>query len=105
MARGIAHVTLVGNLTRDPELRQTPSGTSVCQLGVAVELLVQGRIRPVGRKAELLRRGGLGRAGRELRPVPGQGPPGSRRRPSRPAQLGSAGRYASAARSRSSPTR
>jgi single-strand DNA-binding protein len=36
MARGIAHVTLVGNLTRDPELRQTPSGTPVCQLGVAV---------------------------------------------------------------------
>jgi len=36
MARGIAHVTLVGNLTRAPELRQTPNGTSVCQLGVAV---------------------------------------------------------------------
>ena len=36
MARGIAHVTLVGNLTRDPELRQTPSGTYVCQLSVAV---------------------------------------------------------------------
>jgi single-strand DNA-binding protein len=36
MARGIAHVTLVGNLTRDPELRQTPNGTSVCQFGVAV---------------------------------------------------------------------
>ncbi len=36
MARGIAHVTLVGNLTRDPELRQTPGGTSVCTLGVAV---------------------------------------------------------------------
>jgi single-strand DNA-binding protein len=36
MARGIAHVTLVGNLTRDPELRQTPNGKSVCQLGVAV---------------------------------------------------------------------
>jgi single-strand DNA-binding protein len=36
MARGIAHVTLVGNLTRDPELRQTPNGSSVCQLGVAV---------------------------------------------------------------------
>ena len=36
MARGIAHVPLVGNLTRDPELRQTPNGTSVCQLGVAV---------------------------------------------------------------------
>jgi single-strand DNA-binding protein len=36
MARGIAHVTLVGNLTRDPELRQTPNGTPVCQFGVAV---------------------------------------------------------------------
>lgn len=36
MARGIAHVTLVGNLTRDPELRQTPNGASVCKLGVAV---------------------------------------------------------------------
>ncbi len=37
MARGFAHVTLVGNLTRDPELRQPPSGTSVCELSVAVE--------------------------------------------------------------------
>jgi single-strand DNA-binding protein len=27
---------LVGNLTRDPELRQIPSGNSVCQFGVAV---------------------------------------------------------------------
>ena len=29
-------VTLVGNLTRDPELRQTPSGLSVCTLRIAV---------------------------------------------------------------------
>lgn len=36
MARGIARVTLVGRLTRDPELRQTAGGTSVCQMGVAV---------------------------------------------------------------------
>jgi single-strand DNA-binding protein len=36
MARGFARVTLVGNLTRDPELRQTPNGNSVCQFGVAV---------------------------------------------------------------------
>jgi single-strand DNA-binding protein len=36
MARGFARVMLVGNLTRDPELRQTPAGTSVCQFGVAV---------------------------------------------------------------------
>ncbi len=36
MARGIAHVTLVGNLTRDPELKTISTGTSVCELGVAV---------------------------------------------------------------------
>jgi single-strand DNA-binding protein len=29
-------VTVVGRLTRDPELQQLPSGTSVCKLGVAV---------------------------------------------------------------------
>jgi len=27
---------VLGNLTRDPELRYTPSGTAVCQLGVAL---------------------------------------------------------------------
>ncbi len=29
-------VLLMGNLTRDPELRATPSGTAVCQFGLAV---------------------------------------------------------------------
>ena len=32
----INRVVLVGNLTRDPELRHTPSGTPVCSLRVAV---------------------------------------------------------------------
>ncbi len=32
----INSVTLVGNLTRDPELRHTPSGTAVCSLRLAV---------------------------------------------------------------------
>ena len=32
----INRVVLVGNLTRDPELRHTPSGTAVCSLRVAV---------------------------------------------------------------------
>jgi single-strand DNA-binding protein len=32
----INRVVLVGNLTRDPELRHTPSGTAVCSLRIAV---------------------------------------------------------------------
>ena len=34
-ATNINRVVLTGNLTRDPELRSTPSGTSVCGLRVA----------------------------------------------------------------------
>jgi single-strand DNA-binding protein len=32
----INRVVLVGNLTKDPELRHTPSGTALCKLRVAV---------------------------------------------------------------------
>jgi single-strand DNA-binding protein len=36
MAANINRVVLVGNLTRDPELRHTPSGMPVCSLRIAV---------------------------------------------------------------------
>jgi len=36
MAKGFNKVTLLGNLTRDPELRTTPSGRSVCSFSLAV---------------------------------------------------------------------
>ena len=35
-ATNINRVTITGNLTKDPELRSTPGGTSVCKLRVAV---------------------------------------------------------------------
>jgi single-strand DNA-binding protein len=35
-ASNINRVILTGNLTRDPELRSTPGGTSVCKLRIAV---------------------------------------------------------------------
>lgn len=35
MARSLNKVQLIGNLTRDPELRYTPSGTAVCSFGLA----------------------------------------------------------------------
>jgi single-strand DNA-binding protein len=38
MAANINRVVLVGNLTRDPELRHTPGGTPVCSLRVAVNV-------------------------------------------------------------------
>lgn len=34
-ARSLNKVMLIGNLTRDPELRYTPSGTAVCTIGLA----------------------------------------------------------------------
>ena len=34
--RGFSKAIITGNLTRDPELRTTPSGTSVCSFSVAV---------------------------------------------------------------------
>lgn len=33
--RSLNKVTLIGNLTRDPELRYTPQGTAVCTFGLA----------------------------------------------------------------------
>ena len=36
-------VTVVGNLTREPELRYTPSGQAVCRLGIAVNRRWQNR--------------------------------------------------------------
>lgn len=34
-ARSLNRVLLIGNLTRDPEMRYTPSGTAVCTFGLA----------------------------------------------------------------------
>jgi single-strand DNA-binding protein len=35
MARSLNRAQLIGNLTRDPELRYTPSGTAVCSFSIA----------------------------------------------------------------------
>lgn len=34
-SRSLNKVTLIGNLTRDPEMRYTPQGTAVCTFGLA----------------------------------------------------------------------
>lgn len=35
MARSLNKVMLIGNLTRDPEMRYTPNGAAVCTFGIA----------------------------------------------------------------------
>lgn len=35
MAKSLNKVMLIGNLTRDPEMRYTPAGTAVCTFGIA----------------------------------------------------------------------
>jgi single-strand DNA-binding protein len=37
-------VNLIGRLTRDPELRTTPGGTSVCQLRIAINGAREGEV-------------------------------------------------------------
>lgn len=42
MARSFNQVVLMGNLTRDPELRQTPNGQSVCSFSLALNRSYKG---------------------------------------------------------------
>lgn len=42
MARSFNQVILMGNLTRDPELRQIPSGQSVCSFSLALNRSYKG---------------------------------------------------------------
>jgi single-strand DNA-binding protein len=43
MARSVNQVILLGNLTRDPEVRQTPSGQSVCSFSLALNRAYKGQ--------------------------------------------------------------
>lgn len=43
MARSFNQVILMGNLTRDPELRQTPNGQSVCSFSLALNRSYKGQ--------------------------------------------------------------
>ena len=43
MAFGVNNITILGNITRDPELRFTPSGTAVASFGLAVNRNIQNK--------------------------------------------------------------
>lgn len=47
-SRSLNRIIIIGNLTRDPELKYTPSGTAVCTFGVATNrswTTAEGQIR------------------------------------------------------------
>ncbi len=65
----INRVVLVGNLTKDPELRHTPSGNAGLQAAHRRQHAAEGRRdRGVGRQAQLLRRHRLGQPGARAAP-------------------------------------
>ena len=81
---------------RQPHRRSRAALAAERHLGLQaarrVQHAPQGQLdRRVGRQAQLLRRHRVGRAGRELRPLPLQGPPGRGRRPPRVARVGGPG--------------
>ena len=89
----INRVVLVGNLTRDPELRHTPSGTAVCSLRLAVNTRQKdGETGEWGDKPNYFDITVCGNQGESCAQYLVQGTPGRRRRPPRLARVGGPGR-------------
>ena len=52
VAGGLNQAEVIGNATRDPELRQTPTGESVCSFGVATNFAWKDRMGQAQEKTE-----------------------------------------------------
>ena len=90
----INRVVLVGNLTRDPELRHTPSGTAVCKLRIAVNTRQKDAATGEwGDKPNYFDVTVWGNQGESCAQYLAKGRPGRRRRPPRLARVGGAGRH------------
>ena len=98
MAGNINRVVLVGNLTRDPELRHTPSGTPVCSLRLAVNTRRKDESGQWTDKPNYFDITVWGQQGEKLCAVPVPGTSGRDRRPSGVARVGRAGRDEAAGR-------
>ena len=105
MAANINRVVLVGNLTRDPELRHTPGGTPVCSLRIAVNSRRKDESGQWVDKPNYFSISVFGNQAESCAQYLSQGPPRRDRRPPRLARVGGARTAAaSASPSRSSPT-
>ncbi len=86
-------VVITGNLTRDPELRSLPSGTSVCDLRVAVNTRRKnGATGEWEDKPNYFDVKVWGAQGENCAPLPLQGTPGRRPGTPRVARVGDPGR-------------
>ena len=59
-------VLLMGNLTRDPELRYIPSGSAVTSFTLAMNRVYKLQTGEKKRRSEFCARGGLGPDGRSV---------------------------------------
>ena len=96
-ATNINRVIVTGNLTRDPELRSTPGGTSVCSLRIAVNSRRKEGDQWVD-KPNYFDVTVWGQQGENCAQYLSQGPPGRDRRASQLARVGGPGRRQAAVR-------
>jgi single stranded DNA-binding protein len=68
-------VMLIGNLTRDPEVRYTPKGTAVCDLGLAVNRVYSTDAGERQEEVTFLDVTPVGPSGRDRPTIPRQRPP------------------------------
>ena len=90
----INRVVLVGNLTKDPELRHTPSGTAVCKLRLAVNTRQKdAQTGEWGDKPNYFDVTVWGNQGESCAQYLSKGRPVGGRRPARLARVGGPGRH------------
>ena len=92
MAANINRVVLVGNLTRDPELRHTPGGTPVCSLRIAVNSRRKDESGQWVDKPNYFSISVFGNQAESCAQYLVEGPPRRDRRPARLARVGGEGR-------------
>jgi len=74
-------VYLIGNLTRDPELRVTPKGTAICQFGLAVNRSFKDESGSMREETTFVDVEAWGRQGETISQILPTWPPALRRRP------------------------
>ena len=74
MARGVNKVILIGRLGSDPEMKYTASGTPLCKFRMATNEVFKDRDGNQQERTEWHRITAWWQAGRDLRPIPQQGP-------------------------------